>query len=421
MEAKRQSVFWFICLRLIINTSLAVSAISIQFSTSTFLVITPFYYLIIAVFVLSAAYFLLYLWGKHYTFQVSLQIFFDLVLITFLVYISGGLRGTFYFLYIFEVIAASIVLSNRAAYITAGLSSVAFGILVDGMFLGVIPYYGSEQLTGLSLGFVLNHIFIAWGVFFLVAFLMNFLMGNLRRTTRQLKNAERELDIKKNLAMAGEVSAQLAHEIRNPLAAISGSVQVLQNELDLPDEQKRLMGIVVSESERISQAIEEFLGLTNPVKPILCTVDLAQILDETITLLKRSGVLGEDYTVRGNYSSTRVLYYGNKNQFKQVFLNIIKNGLKAMPEGGSFGVDFGKGKNEEIILKFSDTGAGMSSEEKERVFDPFFSGFKAGQGIGMSVVRRIVDEYQGQIYIDSKLSKGTTITIVLPKRSARSV
>lgn len=120
---RRKDIFWLILLRLIIVTALAVSAIIIQFSTSTILPLTLFYYLIVAAYVLSIWYLLMYYWGRYQTFQVCLQIFFDLLLITAFVYVSGGLKGSFYFMYIFGIIAASIVLSKRAAYLTAALSS----------------------------------------------------------------------------------------------------------------------------------------------------------------------------------------------------------------------------------------------------------------------------------------------------------
>jgi two-component system sensor histidine kinase PilS (NtrC family) len=416
MTAKRQDIFWFIILRLIVITSLVISAVIIQYGTSTFLQINALYGLVIGAYLLSALYLVLYYWGKYFSFQAYLQIFFDLVLITALVYISGGLKGSFYFLYIFEIIAASIVLSNRAAYVTAAFSSVFFGFLVDGMFLGLIPYFDNNVTTPISLRFVIGQIFVSWGVFFLVAFLINYLTHNLRNARHQLDLARKELDIKKNLALAGEFSAQLAHEIRNPLAAISGSVQVLHEDLELTGEQKKLMDIVVDESHRISLSIDQFLNLAAPGKHILSWFDLSEELTATIILLQRSGVLTEKHRVEGNYDSAPMQYYGNRNQFKQIFWNIIKNGIKAMPDGGVFTIDFEGGGKEATILKFSDSGLGMESEAKERLFEPFFSGFESGLGIGMAVVYRIVSDYKGKILVDSAPGRGTTIKIILPKK-----
>ena len=277
IDTKKKVILWLILLRLIIVTSLVVSAVIIQYSTSVYLPLNPFYGLVLFFYLLSLIYFIFYIWGKFLRIQAYAQIFFDLLLITALVYISGGLQGSFYFLYIFEIIAASIVLSRRAAYLIAALSAILFSSLVDLMYLGIIPYFAPENTLEISLGLVNYNIFIASSAFFLVAFLMNYLTGSLQKTRDELRQTQKELEVKKRLAVAGEVSAHLAHEIRNPLAAISGSVQVLKDELGLRGEQKDLMDIIVKESRRVSRSIEQFLNLASPAKQAFSSIDLSNI------------------------------------------------------------------------------------------------------------------------------------------------
>ena len=416
LDTKKKDILWLILLRLIIVTSLVVSAVIIQYSTSVFLPLNSFYYLVLLFYILSFIYFIFYIWGKYLTLQAYLQIFFDLLLITALVYISGGLQGSFYFLYIFGIIAASIVLSKRAAYLTAALSAIFFGYLVVFMYRRIIPSFAPEEILEVSLGLVINNIFIAWSAFFLVAFLMNYLTGSLQKTRDELRLTQKELEVKKRLAVAGEVSAQLAHEIRNPLAAISGSVQVLKDELGLREEQKDLMNIIVKESGRISRSIEQFLNLASPVKQAFSSIDLSAILEETVVLLQSGGELNGNFRVEGNFKSVHVRYFGSGSQFKQLFWNIIKNSLRAMPDGGTLTVDFNQEKKDKIQLRIADTGKGMTEEEKERIFESFYSGFEGGQGIGMAVVHRIVGDYKGEIKIDSELNKGTEVVITLPLR-----
>lgn len=414
MITEKRDILRFILLRLIIVTSLVVSAVIIQYSTSVFLPLSPFYFVVLSFYLLSFVYLLLHIWGKHVILQVSFQIFFDLLLITALVYISGGVQGSFYFLYIFDIIAASYIISKRAAYLTAALSAIFYGLLVDGMYFGLIPYFVQEETMEISLGLVTNNIFIAWSAFFLVAFLMNYLTGSLRKTRGQLALAQKELEIKKKLAVAGEISAQLAHEIRNPLAAISGSVQVLKDELGLKGEQRELMDIIVDESKRVSQSIEQFLNLASTGPKVFSTINLTSILKETLTLLQSSGEMDGDLEVKGNYDGSDVRYFGNRNQFKQLFWNILRNALKAMPEGGALTIDFDRIKRDEIKMRFADTGIGMAEEKRERIFEPFFSAFEDGQGLGMAVVRKIVDDYKGKIKVASEPDKGTEIIIILP-------
>lgn len=413
---RRKEIFWLILLRLIIVTTLAVSAVIIhQFSTSTFLPLTLFYYLIISTYILSAGYLVLYYWGKFQTFQICLQIFFDLLLITALVYVSGGLGGSFYFLYIFGIIAASFVLSKRAAYLTAALSGVLFGVLVNGMHLGFLPHFGADKPTELSPGIVINNIFISWSMFFIVAFLVNYMKERLKRTAEKLRLAETELEIKKRLALAGEFSAHLAHEIRNPLAAISGSVQVLKEGLELENEQKDLMNNIVEQSGRISHSIEQFLSLVSPGKQTFSEVQLASVVKETLLLLEDNGELNGNFHVEGNFKASNISYFGNINQFKQIFWNLIRNFIKAAPEGGTITIDIDQDPREGVLLKIADAGHGLKDEEREKLVEPVLSSdFHSGTGIGMAVVRRIVDDYNGKIRVHPSLKKGTEVVIALP-------
>jgi two-component system sensor histidine kinase PilS (NtrC family) len=419
MRAQRRHIFWFILIRAIAVTSILVAVVIIQSSTSAFLPVVPFYYLVLGAYFLSLVYLGLYLWWKNTAAQAFVQIIIDLLLITAMVYISGGLSGSLYILYIFPVVAASIVLSNRAAFITAGLSAILFGLLVDGLYFGIIPYFSPDQYRERSLGLVLFTIFLAWSLIFLIAFLANHLTNGLRKAREALLLAQKELEIKERLATAGRFSGQLAHEIRNPLAAISGAVQVLRGELALDDEQRNLMDIVVKESQRVSESIEQFLDLAAPGPQVFSWINLPGILEETLALLRASGQLDGQHVLAGNYAAAKVDYYGNPNQFRQVFWNLAKNAFKAMPDGGTLSVDFFQDKKKSVRIRFADTGRGLTEEEKQRIFEPFFSRFENGHGLGLTVVRSIIDDYEGRIEVQSELRKGTEITLTFPFKEAR--
>jgi two-component system sensor histidine kinase PilS (NtrC family) len=416
MRTQQRHIFWFILIRAIAITSILVAVVIIQSSTSDFIPVVPFYFIVLLAYFLSLVYVGLYLWWDQYSVQAYIQTVVDLLLITALIYISGGLSGSLYLLYIFAIVAASIVLSNRAAYITAGLSAILFGLLVDGLYFGIIPYFSPDQFRERSLGLILFTMFLAWSLFFLIAVLANYLTNSLGKAREALLLARKELEIKERLASAGRFSAQLAHEIRNPLAAISGAVQVLRGELSLDEEQRSLMDIVVKESQRVSQSIEQFLDLASPGKQVFSWIDLPEVLEETLALLRAGGELNGRYTLAGNFSSAKLSYYGSPNQFKQIFWNLSKNALAAMPEGGTLSVDFSQDKKKMVRIRFADTGRGLKEEETKHLFEPFFSRFENGHGLGLAVVRRIVDDYDGRIEVRSELRKGTEITLVFPVR-----
>jgi signal transduction histidine kinase len=413
---ERRNVFLYNVYRLVVLTSLLVSALIIQLSSPDTQPNPPFYYLVLGAYGFSALFFALYAAGRGLAAQAYAQVVFDLLLITAFVYISGGIASSMYFLYLFPIIAAGLVISGRAGFLAAALSAILFGGLVDGVYFGFIPSFRPEHAVRTTLGSMLVTIFIAWSVFFVIAALMSKLAGSLRRTREALRAAEKELLLRERLSEAGRISASLAHEIRNPLAAISGSVQVLKKELELSAEQKELMGIVLKESERVSQSLEQFLDFALPAKQVFSPINLRDILDETLKILRGSGELNGKVEITGGFREADVPYFGNAGQFKQVFWNLIKNAVKAMPEGGRLRLEFPETRKNEVRILVADTGRGLSDEDQEHLFEPFYSGFENGRGLGLSIVRKIVDDYDGRIEVRSELRKGTEVLIILPPR-----
>ena len=415
-EVERRNVLLYNIYRLVVLTSLLVSALIIQLSSPDAQPNLPFYYLIIGAYAFSAGFFALYAGGRRLAAQAYAQVVFDLLLITAFVYISGGVASSMYFLYLFPIIAASLVISGRAGFLAASLSAILFGVLADGLYFGFVAAFRPEHAVRAPLGTMLVTIFIAWGVFFVIAALMSKLTDSLRRTRQALRAAERELLVRERLSEAGRVSASLAHEIRNPLAAISGSVQVLKKELALTPEQKDLMAIVLKESERVSQSLEQFLDFALPAKQVFSPINLRDILDETVKILKAGGELNGKVALEGNFQAGDVPFFGNAGQFKQVFWNLIKNAVKAMPGGGRLRLDFPEPRKKEVRVVVADTGRGMTDADREHLFEPFYSGFGNGRGLGLSIVRKIVDDYGGRIDVRSEVNKGTEVLITLPVR-----
>ncbi len=415
---ERRHILLYNVYRLVVLTSLLVSALIIQLSSPDAAPNLPFFYLVVAGYGLAAVYFGLYVLGCGLVFQAFLQVVCDLFLITAFVYISGGLASSMYFLYLFPIMAAGLVISGRAGFLAAALSAVLFGVLADGLYFGFIPAFRPEHVVRTSLGTILGTMFLAWGVFFVIAALMNKLTDSLRRTREALRNAERELLVRERLSEAGRVSASLAHEIRNPLAAISGSVQVLKKEIRLNPEQQELMAIVLKESERVSHSLEQFLDFALPSKQVFSPINLRDILDETIKILQAGGELNGKVALEGNFRTADAPYFGNAGQFKQVFWNLLKNAVKAMPDGGRLRLEFAEPRKRDLRIVVADTGRGMTDEDQAHLFEPFYSGFEDGRGLGLSIVRRIIDDYDGRIDVRSEVGRGTEIVITLPQRKA---
>jgi two-component system sensor histidine kinase PilS (NtrC family) len=227
---------------------------------------------------------------------------------------------------------------------------------------------------------------------------------------------EREVRRQERLAALGKMAAGLAHEIRNPLASMRGSVQVLASELSFSPDQSQLMQIVLRESDRLNRIVSDFLTYARPPKIERAVIELSSLLSETIALLRNSPELRPDHLINEDYPDKPLLYQGDPNQMRQIFWNLARNAIQAMPQGGELNVSLEARPGREVTIAFRDTGQGMSREQKDRLFEPFNSS-SGGTGLGMAIVYQLVRDHNGKIVVDSESGKGTRIAIKLPASS----
>jgi len=220
------------------------------------------------------------------------------------------------------------------------------------------------------------------------------------------RKIEDELKKREHFALIGEMSTGLAHEIRNPLASISGSVQYLQKGMNLSRESRNLMDIVVKESARLSDSIEEFLQFSksSPLKKE--EFDLGILLDEVIEIasLNHKEVLFKQRYGKGNRITA------DRKKINQVIWNVINNSIKAVGENGKIEISI-YSKGDTVVLSVTDDGKGMKKEILDKIFVPFYSKFTSGIGLGMSIVKRVLDEHRFRITINSEIRTGTEVTI----------
>jgi two-component system sensor histidine kinase PilS (NtrC family) len=229
----------------------------------------------------------------------------------------------------------------------------------------------------------------------------------------EMKTLEAELRLKDRMAAVGELSAGIAHEIRNPLAAIAGSVQVLKSSQSLTSQEQRLMSIVLRESERLNKTIAEFLRFVRPQEKRATEFDIVASLSETLDLLANSAELRKDHEIRREINPPSFTILGDSDQIRQVFWNISLNAIRAMPSGGTLTVRAELADATYRII-FADSGRGMSEGDQRRLFQPFRTSFPSGTGLGMAISYRIVQEHGGKIDVQSRVGEGTSITVSLP-------
>lgn len=233
------------------------------------------------------------------------------------------------------------------------------------------------------------------------------------------RELEEQVRIKDRMAAVGELAAGIAHEIGNPLAAISGSVQLLAQSLESHPGEQRLLEILLKESQRLDRTIKGFLRFARPRERSTVLFDVAELLAENCELLRNSSELREPHRLEVELDPPSVELYADPDQVSQIFWNLVRNALKAMEDGGVLRVH-GHPEGDHYVLEVSDTGHGMDEEERANLFHPFQSFFDTGTGIGMAIVYRIVEEHGGKVLVSSHRGGGTGILVELPGISVES-
>jgi len=455
----------------------------------------------------------------RYQSLIYLQLILDIVVITILVYFSGGIVSPFYFLYILPIIVSSIFLDRRDTVYIATFSFIIFGILSDLLYLKLIPF-STGSYENISLGTFIYNLLMSFISFSSVSIISSYYFVRIRKTGEELRNVqenlqdmimlnnsvmermengfltcddsgrvisfnqkaasllkvnttsnvftrllsaadqravlgitsqnnryyfertvgsydlgvsvsvienihhfdriyaflitdltemktiEKKLKEREHLALIGEMAAGIAHEIRNPLASISGSVQFLKKEVSLSPEYQNLMGIIVKESARLSKSVDEFLNFARTTPLNKTRFDLSDTLSGIVDLLQRQykRVQFEKKFGPGHWLSA------DSEKIRQMVWNLLNNAVKAVRETGTVEIIiFTEGQR--TCLAIRDNGIGMGKDELARVFTPFYSKFPTGIGLGMAIVRRIVSEHGFDIRIKSEKNVGTEVTI----------
>jgi len=444
-------------------------------------------------------------------FNVYIQLLSDIIFITIMVYLTGGITSPFYFLYILPIIISSIFLKRRDTILTASISFIFFGVISEMMYMGIIPSELNEYQNTISISSFIYNLTMSFIAFLSVSITASFYFMKMKSTGEELqaikdnfeslallnhtvigkmnhgfitadntgkiisynkiaqsyinfnkndnildilkiekenynekdsfekninnrtlnislslvsnisdfkiilvflisdltekRKTEKKLKEQEHLALIGEMAAGIAHEIRNPLASISGSVQFLKDNIDLQEENKNLMDIIVKESNRLSNSIEEFLDFTKSVPIVKTKFNLSTLIDETILLLENTT---DNIRFIKRYND-KVMLYADEKKIKQAFWNLISNSIKAIEDEGYIEITIIEDKNITLIIK--DNGIGINENDLKKIYTPFYSKFTSGIGLGMPIVKRIIEEHNAEINIISRKNFGTEIII----------
>jgi two-component system sensor histidine kinase PilS (NtrC family) len=233
-----------------------------------------------------------------------------------------------------------------------------------------------------------------------------------------IRRLEREVRMQDRLAAVGRLAAAIAHEIRNPLTSIAGSVSMLSGVPEMSGEHRHLLDIVTRESQRLNSIITDFLAYSRTKQYHFDKVDLVQLVEDTLTLMDhRMTAEKTGITIERRFANRQAWAIADGDKIKQVFWNFCENAVRAMGGGGKLTVSL-ESLGDDWQVGFTDTGTGMTPQQTEKIFEPFQSNFEGGTGLGLAIVYQIVQAHEGKVWARSKQGQGTTFVLRLRRLDA---
>ena len=343
------------------------------------------------------------------------QIIIDTLLITGIIFLTGSFSSIFSFLYLLVIIYASMILFRNGGMVTAVLCSIQYGVMVDLEYYGIIHPFDvapDSMIANYDWNYVIFKLLMTILACFAVAFLAGYLSEQEKRAKRDLWAMEAQVKRVEKLAAIGEMAAGLAHEIKNPLASMSGAIQVLKDEVSHNGDHARLMGIVLRESDRISSLVNEFLMFARPQPGNKKLVFLDREVREIIKQFETSNPHQRPEIRKSIKRDVPVEI--DPEHFRQVVWNLLLNAVEASKKPGQIDAELYAQDNKYACLVISDNGCGMTEEIQQSIFDPFFTKKSKGTGLGLSIVQRILTSYDGLIDVQSTPDQGSAFTVKLP-------
>ena len=247
---------------------------------------------------------------------------------------------------------------------------------------------------------------------FSVAFLSSLLSEQEKKTRKELLIMEDHVKRVEKMAAIGEMGAGLAHEIKNPLASLTGSIQLLKEDIPYNPDYDKLMQIILREADRLSSLVSNFLLFAKPPVGKVEAIELSKALKETIDFFENGQTFPGRITITKEFASA-IWVEIDPVHLHQVLWNLLLNAVEAINDKGHIHMKMFPLRKKHVVIKISDDGCGMSNETIKTIFNPFFTTKPNGTGLGLSIVHRILESYDSRLVVESKIDIGTIFTIKL--------
>ena len=413
-----KKIKWLMFFRVFFAVFLLGSTIFVHYSQQ---IVSPtpsleFLYGIIAgVFILSIGYAVILRYGMNLLGIAYLQIILDTVVVSLIVFVTGCYSSKFSFLYLLVIVYSTQLFFRKGSMFIAALSSIQYGLMVDLEYYGILkPFVNVRSLFEDDLTQVTFKIVITMIAFFAVAFLLSLLAEQARSSRKKLIDMEAHVRRVDRMAYMGEMAAGLAHEIRNPLASLTGSIQMLKEELQFHPGQVKLMRIVLREADRLSTLLSDFLLFARPPSGNVAEFLVEDVLLETLALFEKDVRCCQRVSITTDLLP-RVRIAMDPVHFRQILWNLLLNAAEAIPDQGKIHICIQNLQNEYVEIRIADTGHGISPEHMNLIFNPFFTTKPVGTGLGLAIVHRLLETYGGFLDVESQINEGTVVVLKIKK------
>lgn len=402
--------------RVLFTSFLLGSTIIFQLGTSDSFLATSLlvlYGMIGGIFLLSCIYIVLLAFIRDSLLFAYIQVAVDTGIVSLILFVTGGYASVFSFLYLVVIIYSSILLPRWGVLVIAAICSIQYGVMIDLEYFEIIKplalegRFSAVNFLGKS---VLFKVLVTIIACFAVALLSGFLAEQTVKTKRELQELEDHVKRVEKMAYMGEMAAGMAHEIKNPLASLAGSIQLLREDIRYDPYHDKLMQIALRETDRLSELVGNFLLFARPQAGKIEKIDLRASILEVLELFEKNSECSSRIDISIDLAHG-IWIEIDPVHFHQVLWNILLNAAEAIEKEGKIDIRLYSSKNNRATLEIEDNGCGIPETTQKMVFDPFFTTKAGGTGLGLSIAHSILETYGYSLSVESMVASGTVFAL----------
>ena len=337
----------------------------------------------------------------------------DTFIVTAIIFVTGSYDSIFTFLYLVVIIYTSMLLLQKGSLIIATISCIQYSILIELEYYKIItPFMGQFYLSStVNESHIIYRVIIIIVACFAVAILSGILALQLKGAKQDLKMLQEHLKRVEKMAAMDEMISGIAHEVKNPLASLSGSIQLLHEDTEPGSYEDKLMQIILRETDRLENIVNDISLFAKPRTDNARELKIADAIEEIVALFLNDPERNKKINITMDLNKD-IRVFMDPSHVTQILWNLLKNAAQSIKGYGQIKIKLKLSRNNRVYLTVEDTGIGIVQKDFSHIFDPFYTTKPEGTGLGLSIIHRLIDTYNGIIDFESTPGKGTIFTVL---------